>query len=567
MADVSSTRVFHRMRAALLAAGAAALVLALSSHTAETAGTVRIQILAINDFHGNLEPPSGGDGRVNATLAGGAEYLATHLARARADNPNSIIVAAGDLIGASPLVSSMYHDEATIEAMNVMRMTLSAVGNHELDEGTAELLRMERGGCHPVEGCAPLGRFHGAQFDYLAANIVRGDTHKTLFPAVAIKKIGGVKIGFIGETLRGTPQIVSAKYMKDLEFLDEADTANAYAEQLKQQGVRAIVLLIHEGGRQYQTGPVDPNGCERFSGGIAAIASRLSADIPVVISGHNHAVYNCQLDGHLVTNSGAYGRGLTRITLDIDRASGRIVHTSAENETITRDVPRDPKIGRIITRYKRLADARADRVVGSLSADIVRSQNTSGESALGDLIADAQLESTRDLPDGGAAVAFMNSGGIRADLVSQPRGAIKPGELSYGELVAVQPFGNVVTLMTLSGEQIRRLLEQQFDNPRPGSTTMLQVSQGFTYRYRADAPAGTHVDRESIQLGGRAMSPTDHVRVAASDFLFGGGDGFTVFTEATEVVGVGSDIDALTAYVTQHSPLAPGPHDRYQRMD
>ena len=566
MGDVSSTRPLRRLRAAFIAAAAATLVLALSQRT-ETAGTVRVQLLAINDFHGNLEPPSGGDGRVNTTLAGGAEYLATHLARARAENPNSIIVAAGDLIGASPLVSSMYHDQATIEAMNEMRMSVTAVGNHELDEGAPELLRLKRGGCHPVEGCAPTGRFRGAKFEYLSANIVRTDTHTTLFPAVAIRKIGGVKIGFIGEILQKTPEIVSAKYMKDLEFLDEAATANAYVEQLTRQGVRAVVLLVHEGGRQYQTGPVDPNGCDRFSGGIEAIASRLSADIPVVISGHNHAVYNCRLSGHLVTNSGAYGRGFTRITLDIDRASGRIVSAEARNEIVTRDVPRDPKIGRIISRYKALADAQANRVMGTLAASIVREPNASGESALGDLIADAQLEATRDLDDGGAEIAFMNSGGIRADLVSTPQEAGKPGEITYGQLIATQPFNNVVTPLTLSGEQVRRVLEQQFDNPRQGRTTMLQVSNGFSYRYRANAPAGEHVIRESIQLNGRTLGPTDHVRVAASDFLFGGGDAFTVFSEATGVVGVMSDIDALTAYVKRHSPLAPGLQDRYQRVD
>ncbi len=401
MADPTFLAKSVRRRSLIALTVASACAVLAWQQPADTAGTVRIQLLAINDFHGNLEPPSGGDGRVNTTLAGGAEYLATHLARARAENPYSILVAAGDLIGASPLVSSMYHDEATIEAMNAMQMSISAVGNHELDEGAPELLRMKRGGCHPVDGCAPVGKFHGAKYAYLSANIVRTDTHKTLFPPVAIKKIGGVKIGFIGETLHGTPEIVSAKYMKDLEFLDEATTANAYAAQLKRQGVDVVVLLIHEGGRQYQTGPVDPNGCEAFSGGIGTIASRLSADIPVVISGHNHSVYNCRIDGHLVTNSGAYGRGLTRITLDIDRASGRVVDSTARNETVTRDVPRDPAISRIISRYKSLADAQADRVVGSVATSIVRQANESGESALGDLIADAQLEATRGLPDGG----------------------------------------------------------------------------------------------------------------------------------------------------------------------
>lgn len=545
---------------------AMALGLLATQQQAGTVGTVTVELLAINDFHGNLEPPSGGDGRVNTTLAGGAEYLSTHLARARATSPNSIIVAAGDLIGASPLISSMFHDEATIEAMNTIGLSVTAVGNHEFDEGPAELLRMERGGCHPIDGCAPAGRFRGAKFDYLSANVVRKDSQKPLLPPVAIKKIGGVKIGFIGETLQGTPQIVSSRFIKDIEFLDEAATANAYAEQLKRQGVHAIVLLIHQGGRQAPDGALNPDGCEHFTGGIEAIAAKLSADIPVVISGHNHQVYNCQLNGRLVTNAGGYGRGFTRITLDIDRASGRITHASAHNETVTRDVPRDPRITRIIARYKSVADARAGRSVGTVAADIVRRPNEAGESALGDVIADAQLEATRDLPDGGAAVAFMNSGGIRADMVLKP-GAVNPAEMTYGELVAVQPFGNVVSVMSVTGETLRRLLEQQFDNPQPGRRTILQVSSGFTYRYRVDAPSGQHVVADSIQINGRTIGRTDSVRIAVSDFLFGGGDGFSVLSEATNMIGVMSDIDALEAYVRAHGPVAPGPQNRIERLD
>lgn len=546
---------------------AAALLLFATTPQARPSGTVSVQLLAINDFHGNLEPPSGGDGRVNQTPAGGAEYLATHLARARAENPNSILVAAGDLIGASPLVSSMYHDEATIAAMNAMRLSVSAIGNHELDEGPAELLRMKRGGCHPADGCSPVGRFRGAKFDYLSANVVRTDTQKPLFAPVVIKKVGGVRIGFIGETLQGTPQIVSAKSTSGLTFLDEATTANAYAAQLQRQGVHAIVLLLHEGGRQAPVGDLDPNGCERFTGGIDAVVSRLSAAIPIVISGHSHLVYNCRLDGHLVTNAGAYGRGFTRITVEIDRASGRILQASPRNETVTRDVPRAPDISRIIARYKALAEVRAERVVGTITADIVRRPNAAGESALGNVIADAQLEATRRLPDGGAAVAFMNAGGIRNDLVTQPSGSLAPGAVTYGQLVAVQPFNNVVTVMTMTGEAIRRLLEQQFDNPRPGTRTMLQVSRGFSYRYHASAPAGQHVDPDSIRINDRVVAATDRVRVAASDFLLGGGDGFNAFADSSDIVGVMSDIDAVAAYFNEHSPVPPGPQDRVVQVD
>lgn len=545
---------------------AAALALLATHPQASRSGTVAVQLLAINDFHGNLEPPAGGDGRVNQIPAGGAEYLATHLARARAENANSIVVAAGDLIGASPLVSSMYHDEATIAAMNAMRLSVSAIGNHELDEGPAELLRMKRGGCHPAEGCSPVGKFRGATFQYLSANVVRTDTRKPLFAPVVIRKVGGVKVGFIGETLQGTPQIVSAKSTSGLTFLDEATTANAYADQLQRQGVHAIVLLLHQGGRQAPAGDLDPNGCENFTGGIEAVVSRLSAAIPVVISGHNHLVYNCRIDGHLVTNAGAYGRGFTRIALEIDRASGRILQASSHNETVTRDVPRDSDISRIIAKYSALADARAGRVIGTITGDIVRRPNAAGESALGDVIADAQLESTRSLPDGGAAVAFMNSGGIRNDLVTRP-GASGGGDVTYGQLVVVQPFNNVVTVMTMTGETIRRVLEQQFDNPRPGTRTMLQVSRGFTYRYRASAPSGQHVEADSIRINGRAVAATDRVRVAASDFLFGGGDGFTAFADSTDIVGVMSDIDALVDYVSAHSPVSPRPQNRVTQLD
>ena len=546
---------------------AVAAVALLAMQRIPTPGTVVVQLLAINDFHGNLEPPNGGDGRVNAIPAGGAEYLATHLARARAENPRSIVVSAGDVVGASPLLSSVFHDEATIETMNAMQLSVSSVGNHEFDEGPLELLRMKRGTCHPVDGCSPVGRFRGARFDYLSANVVRSDTRATLFPPVTVRKIGGVKIGFIGETLQGTPQVVSASAIKGLTFLDEASTANAYAEQLKRQGVHAIVLLIHQGGRQAPAGDLDPNGCERFTGGIEPVLQTLSADIPVVISGHSHEVYNCRINGHLVTNAGSYGRGVTRITLEINRASGRIVNASAINETVSRDVPRDPAVTTILDRYRALVDARAGRVAGSISADIVRRANEAGESPLGDIVADAQLAATRSLPDGGAVVAFTNFGGLRSDLVSNPQGSAKPGDVTFGDLFAVQPFGNVVTLMTITGETLVRLLEQQFDNPRPGARRMLQVSDGLTYRYRATATAGQHIDPESIRVQGRRIGTTDRLRVAASEFLIGGGDRFTAFGDADDIVGVTADVDAFAAYLREHSPVAPGPQNRIERID
>jgi 5'-nucleotidase len=526
--------------------------------------SVIIQLIAFNDFHGNLEPASGSNGLVNTTPAGGVTYLATHVARAIARNPNSIVVSAGDVIGASPLVSSLSHDEATIEAMNAMGLAISSVGNHEFDKGVPELLRLRRGGCHPVDGCSG-ERFAGSRFEYLAANVVDAATGATVLPAAVIRTIGGVKIGFIGETFRGTPRIVSPSGTKGLAFLDEADTANAYAARLKQEGAAAIALLIHEGGRQQGNGALDPNACANFSGGIEPIASRLSPDVTVVVSGHTHQFYNCRLSGHLVTSAGSFGRMMTRIELTVDRASGRTTGVTATNEIVTRDVLRDPAVDGIVAKYAVLAEKKADVIVGAVSADIMRRQNPAGESALGDVIADAMLDAAKEPANGGAVVAFMNSGGIRADLAAKPaRADALVGSVRYRDLFAVQPFGNALTVVTMTGETVKRLLEQQFEN---GGRNVLQVSRGFTYRYRLSAPAGRHIESHSIAIDGREIAPADAIRVVSLDFLVDGSGGFSVLREGTDRIAGIPDVDALVAYFRTHSPVPPGPADRIVRIE
>jgi 5'-nucleotidase len=546
----------------------AALSLAIGSgiRTQSPASTVSVQLLAINDFHGNLEPPSGANGLINATPAGGAAYLAAHLARDAAQNPNSIIVSAGDVVGASPLVSSLSHDEATIEAMNAMHLAISSVGNHEFDHGVPELLRLQRGGCHPVDGCSG-DRFSGARFEYLSANVVDKATGAPLLPATAVRTIGGITIGFIGETLRGTPAIVSPAATKGLGFLDEAETANAYAARLKQQGVQVMVLLVHQGGRQQASGrDLDPNGCVNFNGtAIESIVDKLSADIQVVVSGHSHQFYNCRFGERLVTSAGSFGRMITRIDLSIDRASGRLVRANANNEVVTRDVPADPAVSRIVAKYAKNAETKAAVVVGTVTAEIPRRQNDAGESPLGDVVADTILEAARAPENGGAVVAFMNSGGIRADIVARAaQPGVAAGTVRYRDLFAVQPFGNVVAVVTMTGEAIRRVLEQQFEAARPN---MLQVSRGFTYRYRSSAPAGQHVERESIVINGRRIAAGDRVRVASLDFLLDGAGGFPLFREGTDRIVVVADIDAMVAYFKAHSPVAPGAADRIVKID
>jgi 5'-nucleotidase len=532
-------------------------------------GTVTVQVLAINDFHGNLEPPSGTNGLINGTSAGGAEYLATHLRDAAAQNPHSIIVAAGDLVGASPLISALFHNEPAIESMNAMNLAVASVGNHEFDRGPRELLRLQRGGCHPTDGCLDGAGFHGARFQYLSANVIDNARHATLLPATAIRTVGGVRIGFIGETLRGTKEIVAPAGTAGLTFLDEASTANLHAARLKRLGVHAIVLLIHEGGRQ-GSGEEDaePDGCASFSGAIESIARKLTPDVKLVISGHSHRFYNCTIAGHVVTSASSYGRMITRVQLEIESSTDTVGRIAVTNEVVGRDVEKDTSQAQIIAKYRGLSEVVANNVVGSVTGDIMRRANGAGESALGDVIADAQLTSTHPAGHGGAVVAFMNSGGIRADLLANsPRPAAGPGDVTYGELFTVQPFGNVMTVLTMTGEMIERLLEQQFDNPVPGERTVLQVSKGFTYRYTQNAPAGHRVDPASLMIGDRRIAPTDRLRVAASDFLVTGGNSFTVFKEGTNKVAGDADIDALVAYVRTHSPVAPGPQNRIVRTD
>jgi 5'-nucleotidase len=552
----------------LVLVGLPIAVLAAAAAASQNRSPVTVQLLAINDFHGNLEPPSGSNGFIGRTPAGGAEYLATHLKNDVARNPNSIIVAAGDLIGASPLVSALFHDEPAIESLNAMNLAVASVGNHEFDRGRDELRRMQRGGCHPSDGCQDGDGFAGAKFQYLSANVVEraGQKSAPLFPPTAIRTVAGVKIGFIGETLRNTPQIVTPAGVRGLTFLDEAATANAYAAQLRQQGVRAIVLLIHEGGEQ--SANADPNGCNGFSGAIARIAAKLSPDIKVVLSGHTHQFYNCAIAGHVVTSAGSFGRMITRVDVTIDPSDDTITGVSATNEIVARDVAKDPGQTRIIAKYAAISAPIANRVVGSVSRDIRRAANRAGESALGDAIADAQLASTSPADKGGAAVAFMNPGGIRADVLANNRtGNEQPGQITYSELFTVQPFSNVMMVETLTGDMIRRLLEQQFGGLTAGTNRILQVSGGFTYSYRLNAPAGQHVAPASIKIGGRVVAPNERVRVATNNFLASGGDGFTVFREGTDQLGGDIDIDALVAYFQTRSPVGPGPQNRIIRLD
>lgn len=534
---------------------------------------VSVHLLAINDFHGALEPAAGGTGRVGSVDAGGVEYLATHLARLKAANPHTVIVSAGDNIGGSPLLSSLSHDEGAVEALNLAELQYSAVGNHELDEGWSELYRMQRGGCHPVDGCQDGTPFSGAAFSYLAANIifdprganpedltragVRGSEPRPLFPPYAIHNVAGVRVGFIGAILDEAPTVIIAAGRRDLSFNPVVESVNRAARALRDEGVRAIVVLVHEGANY--TGS-DINACDlRTSPSFVDLVTRLSDDVDVVLSGHSHVAYNCTIDGKLVTSAASFGVVITDVDLRIRRSDGEVVGKNARNVVVTRDVPKTVAESAVIANYRPVADTVGSRLVGAIEGSLTRAASESGESALGELIADAMLDAARRAAGAGVDLAFWNPGGIRADLVAP--GGTGPTPVTYAQLFSVLPFGNELIVKSLKGEAILEALEQQFgERPR-----IMQFADGFTYAYDAARPAGQRIDRGSVRVGGAPLDPGRTYRVATSNFLWGTGDGLKALAGGTDPVLIGIDVDITAEYLSRHSPARPVVHDRIRR--
>jgi 5'-nucleotidase len=539
---------------------ASALLASLASPVrAESAAQVNVRILAINDFHGNLKPPPGGirisdpkdPTRITMVPAGGAEQMATLVNQLREGHKNTIFVAAGDLIGASPFLSAMFHDEPTIESMSLMGLALSSVGNHEFDEGKDELLRMQNGGCHPTDGCRGPHPFPGAKFHYLAASTVVKDTGKTVFPPYEIKSFEGIPVAFIGLTLKGTAGIISPASAAGLEFRDEADTVNALVPELKAKGVEAIVVLIHEGG--FPSGGI--NECPGISGPIVDIVKKLDRDVDLVISGHTHQAYVCNIDGRLVTSGDKYGTLVTAIDITLDPATRGVASAKADNVIVRTSLAKDPEQAALIDAYDKVAAPIADRRAGEITETLSRIPNVSGESVLGDVIADGQLAATSDPAKGNAAIAMTNPGGIRADLTRREDGGV-----TYADVFASQPFRNQLVTLTLTGAQIKTALEQQWTDPnRP---RILQVSRGFTYSFDATGPDGARIDAASLKLNGVAIDPARPYRVTVSNYLALGGDGFTALKDGHDAQFGKYDDEVLFAYVKANSPVAPPPQDR-----
>ena len=558
-----------RFPATLLAA-LAPLALAACATTPSPPAPVSIKLIGLNDFHGNLEPPkqsveveAPGGQKVRVPV-GGAAWLADAVDRYRAKNPNTLVVAAGDLIGGTPITSSLFLDEPAIGVMNRIGLDFNAVGNHEFDRGRHELLRMQNGGCEKLaarEPCQVERPFTGAKFRFLAAN-VRTENGNTLFPATAIRTFGkgrgAVKVGLIGLTLKDTETLVTPAGIAGLRFEDEATTINALVPELKRKGADAVVVLIHMG--LYTTVAPNDKSCGGVSGDLLKVLGKLDPQIDVVVSGHTHWAYVCdygQIDParpFLVTSAGLWGQYITDIDLSIDPAASRVVSRRADNiavqsqsytgtrGTVTTSAlveqfqPR-ADVASYVQTYVEAARRSAERVVGRVSGNAPKPPLATNESQLGNLVADAQLAAARPL---GAQLALMNNTGLRQDLFPGEGGAV-----TFGAIYAVQPFANDLIVKTFTGAQLKALLEQQFDGQ--SFDQAFSPSANVAFAFDQSRPLGARVF--DIAIDGRPLDPAANYRVAMNSFLASGGDSFTVFRDGTNAVVGPQDLDALEAWI------------------
>jgi 5'-nucleotidase len=592
-----------------------------------------VKIIGFNDYHGNLQTP--GTFGVNTTipsaqrpLVGGAEYLAAYVARLKAQNPLNVVVGAGDFIGASPLISALFFDEPAVETLNKVGVEFTSVGNHEFDKGKDELRRLQTGGCKITNGnpdpnsCKGLGSgapgtFDGAKYKWLSANVIEDATGRTLFPPYGIKSFNGVKVAFIGMTLKGTPGIVTPTGVAGLTFNDEADTVNALVPRLRAQGIEAIVVLVHQGG--FQNSPngtpsasasaSDINGCvgdmkngDGTDTDIRPIVARLDNAVDLVISAHTHAAYNCSATtvdvtgnsaatkvatprptglpnkvGRLVpvTSASAFGRVVSDIDITLDPRTRDIVAVAPTNRLVDQTDPvliaaiaSDPTVKNIVAGYNALVSPLSNRVVATITAPLTNSASVAGEMGAGDLIADAQLQATQPAALGGASMAFMNAGGVRNPGFA-PAGATYPRDLTYGDTFTVQPFGNSLVTMTLTAQQIKNVLEQQFNGCMGQiADRVMQISNGLKYSWSLSAAACSKIVDvdftptdvtvtppvatgavERIVVGGVVQNPAKTYRVTVNNFMATGGDGFAVLIGGQNTLGGAQDIDALIAYL------------------
>ena len=563
-------RIFLMLAIAVLSASCAQAPRTSSlAGTPTPSATVDVKIIAFNDFHGNLRTPSLRVAVPDASQstgmrfepAGGIEQFSAMVQSLKAQNKNVAVVSAGDMVGATPLLSALFKDEPTIEAMNLVGIDFHAVGNHEFDYGVKHLKRLQGGGCKVDEksgqpDCDGRPPYGGAKFEFLAANVIDNATGQPLFPAYAVKDFEGIKIGFIGLTTRTTPAIVRPGGTVGLTFKEEVETINALVPTLQAQGIEAIVVVMHEGGEQ--TGSI--NQCVDFKGRAREIAEKLDSAIQLIITAHTHRYYICELGNKLVTEAGSYGTLVTDIDLVLDRSTRKVIAKKARNIVVDPKGAKDAALTALVDRYAGLSEPLENRVVGKLVREVNAVVGPSGESTLGNLIADAHLFGTAAPDKGGAVIAFNNPGSLRAPIIPDTDGSVR-----YGELFKAQPFQNDLIIMTLTGKQLKNLLEQQFASG--DRTRLLGVSKGFSYTWDNAKPRGEKIVPGSIKLNGAPVDPGLQYRVTANSFLAGGSEGMGLFREGTDrQVGM-LDLEALGAMISAGSPVTPPSVGRITRLN
>ncbi|HEV8550119.1 MAG TPA: 5'-nucleotidase C-terminal domain-containing protein [Polyangiaceae bacterium] len=528
-------------------------------------GNLKVKLLGFNDFHGQISAGKTVSGRP----VGSAAVLSSYLEAAEAGIENqTLIVHAGDHVGASPASSALLKDEPSIQWLNLLANSactyadkmnpacnvVGTLGNHEFDEGKAELLRLLNGGNH-VSGPFLEDPYQGARFPYVSANVVDEVTNLPILPPYVIKKVQGVPIAFVGAVLEATPTIVTPTGVAGLKFLDEADAANSYVPELEAQGIKTLVLLIHQGGSQtsYTTGTNGSLTNSALNGpDILDVVSRLDSEFDVVVSGHSHSFTNLLATNNagkklLVVQAFSAGTAYDDIDLTIDPVTKDVVTKTAKIVTTYADAgpgtTPDPTAAALTSAAEAKVAPLVSQVVGFSPASYTRDQNSAGESKLGDIIADAQNVAE------GTQFAFMNPGGIRADLVVPAGG----GAVTWNDVFTIQPFGNTLVKMDMTGAQIKTLLEQQW---QPTVTRFLQIS-GLGYTWNASLPVGGRIV-ELHDAAGNALDPSATYSITCNNFLAAGGDGFTTFVSGTNPIGGPIDLDALIEYLEAHNPL-PAP--------
>ncbi|MBD1370808.1 5'-nucleotidase C-terminal domain-containing protein [Hazenella sp. IB182357] len=508
-------RSFPIMTLAFITIFVSPLFIAATPYGKQDNRYVDLQLIGLNDFHGQLDTVR----KVNDQPVGTAPILARYIKEREKAVRNSLIVTAGDMVGASSPTSSLLQDEPTVDFFNQIGVDVGGIGNHEFDEGVAEMKRLIYGGYHEKTGY-----YKGAKFPYICANVVDNQTGKHILPPSTIKKVDGIKVGFIGIVTQTTPSVVIPEHVKSVTFTDEADAVNREVKRLKKKGVEAIIVLAHEGGKQTD---------DQITGPIKEIVEKMDDEVDVVFAGHSHSVLNGKIGNKLVVQSYSYGTAFADVDLVLDRKTKDIIQKKSEIVTTFHEGKQPHKrVQKIVDRAKKRVEPIINQEIGQAAQDITKIGNEAGESALGNLIADSQRVQM------GTDFAFMNPGGIRAD--------INKGAVTWGDLYTVQPFGNDLVKMELTGKQIRQLLNQQWADPN--RIHMLQIS-GFSYTWD-ESPSEDRI-LSLKKTDGTTINDTETYTVTANAFLAGGGDNFTVFKEAKNKEIGPVDLDAIISYIKQ----------------